>query len=148
MRPLKLDNTWLKVQGSKLKSAQAIWRIGNGDIGTFHKGSGAGSNEPKGKWMMEKVYEYDNDVTEKHNPKHNRWFEFNVDGTFVSDGDPFGRNTGKWTMDYENSVLFIYSVMDDDDSEWKVVVDGDQMTWVGIGHPRKQNTRVVYKKGG
>jgi hypothetical protein len=99
-----------------------------------------------GKWTMEKVYEYDKDETEKHNPKKNRYVIFNADGTFVSDGDPFGRNTGKWTVDNKKSILFIDSDVDDDDSEWNVSFNGDETTWTGIGHPRKENTKLIHKK--
>lgn len=57
----------------------------------------AGKTESKiiGTWTMERVYEYDVDVTAKHNPKGDRWIEFKTDGSFVSDGEPFGRNTGR-----------------------------------------------------
>ena len=71
-----------------------------------------------GEWKMEKVFEYGNDVTKKHNPKNNRWIRFNRDGTFVSDGDPYGRNTGRWTVENRDSILFIDSDVDDDDSKW------------------------------
>lgn len=99
-----------------------------------------------GKWYLEKVYEYGNDVTERHNPKNNRWIEFNKDGSFISDGDPFGRNTGRWKTDNENSVLHIDSNVDDDDSEWKVTFKDDQTSWTGIGHRRKENTRLIHKR--
>jgi len=95
---------------------------------------------------MDKVYEYENDVTEKHNPKNDRWIEFKADGTFISDGEPFGRNTGHWTTDNEKSILFIDSDVDDDDSEWKVTFDNDQVIWTGIGHPRKENTKLIHKR--
>ena len=99
-----------------------------------------------GIWMMEKVYEYDNDVTEKHNPKNNRWIEFKADGSFISDGDPFGRNTGRWTVDNTKSILYIDSDVDDDDSEWKVTFENDEVIWTGIGHPRKENTKIVHRR--
>ena len=99
-----------------------------------------------GTWAMDKVYEYEKDVTEKHNPKNERWIEFKADGSFISDGEPFGRNTGRWTIDNEKSILFIDSDVDDDDSEWKVTFDNDQLIWIGIGHPRKENTKIVHKR--
>jgi Domain of unknown function (DUF5004) len=99
-----------------------------------------------GKWSLDKVFEYNNDVTEKHNPKRNRWIEFNKDSSFVSDGDPFGRNTGRWKVDNKNSILYIDSDVDDDDSEWKVILNDDEMIWTGIGHPRKENTRLIHKR--
>jgi len=99
-----------------------------------------------GTWAMDKVYEYNIEVTEKHNPKKDRWIEFKTDGSFVSDGEPFGRNTGKWTVDNEQAVLFLDSVVDDDDSEWKVTFTTDLMVWTGIGHLRKEQTRLVHKR--
>lgn len=99
-----------------------------------------------GKWTMEKVLEYGEDVTGKHNPNHDRWIEFNADGSFVSDGEPFGRNTGRWTTDNEKSILIIDSDVDDDDSEWSVTFEKDQTIWTGIGHPRKENTKLIHKK--
>ncbi len=97
---------------------------------------------------MYKVYEYEKDVTEKHNPKNDRWIEFKPDGSFTSGGEPFGQNTGKWTADNEKSVLYIDSDVDDDDSEWKISFADDQMVWTGIGHPRKENTKLVHKRKG
>ena len=99
-----------------------------------------------GKWTMEKVYEYGKDVTAKHNPSHNRYFRFNEDGTFMSDGDPFGKNTGRWRVDNEKSILYIDSDTEDDDSEWKVTFKDDETIWTGIGHPRKENTTLVHKR--
>jgi len=95
---------------------------------------------------MDKVYEYDIEVTEKHNPKKERWIEFKTDGSFVSDGEPFGRNTGKWTADNQQMVLFLDSAVDDDDSEWKVSFTAELMLWTGIGHPRKEETRLVHRR--
>ena len=95
---------------------------------------------------MEKVYEYGKDVTESHNPQHDRWIEFKDDGTFVSDGTPFGRNTGRWKVDNETSILYIDSDVDDDDSEWHITFDKDLCTWTGIGHPRKENTKLVHRR--
>lgn len=99
-----------------------------------------------GTWNMVKVYEYDEDVTEKHNPMNDRWIEFKEDGSFESGGEPFGKNTGRWTVDNENSILYIDSDVDDDDSEWKVSFEGEETIWTGIGHPRKENTRLVHKR--
>ena len=78
--------------------------------------------------------------------QNNRWIIFNDDGTFISGGDPFGKNTGKWKIDDNKSVLFIDSNIDDDDSEWNVKFNGDEMTWTGIGHPRKENTKLIHTR--
>jgi hypothetical protein len=65
---------------------------------------------------------------------------------FISDGDPFGRNTGRWRTDNDQFILYIDSDLEDDDSEWKVTFSGNQVTWTGIGHPRKENTMLVHRK--
>lgn len=96
---------------------------------------------------MVSVLEYGKDVTAKHNPAHDRYIELKADGTFVSDGTPFGRNTGRWTFDGTTRVLAIDSDVDDDDSEWLVEFSGDdEIIWTGIGHPRKQNTKLIHKR--
>ena len=99
-----------------------------------------------GKWKMVKVYEYNNDVTSKHNPEKDRWIEFAADGNFISDGGSFGKNTGRWKADNEKSIIYIDSDVDDDDSEWNVKFNNDETIWTGIGHPRKENTMLVYKR--
>jgi len=108
--------------------------------------SGSLDQQIVGRWKMDKVFESDLDMTEKHNPKNDRWIEFKSDGTFVSDGKPFGRNIGRWTTDNLQSILFIDSDVDDDDSEWKVIFEANQTIWTGIGHPRKESTRLVHVK--
>jgi hypothetical protein len=99
-----------------------------------------------GKWSMEKVSEYGADVTKKHNPEGNRWIEFRSDGSFISGGAPFGRNTGQWTIRGQDPILFLDSEVDDDDSEWKVTFEGNNTIWTGVGHPRKENTQLVHRR--
>lgn len=99
-----------------------------------------------GTWTIEKVYEYGKDVTNKHNPDKDRWIEFRPNGTFVSDGKPFGPNKGRWTTDDNNFILFIGSEVDDDDSKWKVTFNHDSTSWTGIGHPIKENTKQIHKR--
>jgi len=99
-----------------------------------------------GTWLMDKVYEYDKDVTEKHNPNNDRWIEFKSDGTFISDGQPFGYNKGRWRVENEQSILYLDSDVDDDDSEWKISFNDDKTIWTGIGHLRKENTKLVHRR--
>ena len=101
-----------------------------------------------GKWSLDKIYEYENDETLKHNPNGNRYIQFNEDGTYISDGDPHGSNTGRWKVDNEKSVLFIDSEVEDDDSEWNVKFEDGLMIQTGIGHPRQENTKLVLKRTG
>lgn len=110
------------------------------------------SNEPDyekqlvGKWSMERVYEGENEVTEKHNPKNNRWIKFNRNGSFESGGDPHGYNDGEWELDTEKLVLFLDSNTEDDDSEWKIAFDEDKTIWRGIGTPRQESFKLVHKR--
>lgn len=101
-----------------------------------------------GKWRMAQVFESGADVTAQHNPKGNRWIEFHKDGTFVSDGDPFGRNTGHWHIDAAKTMLYIDSDLEDDDSEWKIEIKGDTTYWNGVGTPRKEGFRLVHVRVG
>lgn len=99
-----------------------------------------------GKWSMHKIYDGETDVTSEHNPKNNRWIEFKEDGSFESDGDPYGQNTGNWNIDAGKSILFINSDSDDDDSEWNISFKGDQTIWTGIGTPRKEGFKLIHRK--
>ncbi|BDD12102.1 hypothetical protein FUAX_45340 (plasmid) [Fulvitalea axinellae] len=99
-----------------------------------------------GKWTMVKVYDGDNDVTEKHNPKNNRWIKFNRNGSFESGGDPHGYNDGEWEFDSKKKVLFLDSNTKDDDSEWKVSFEGNKMIMRGIGTPRQEGFKLISKK--
>lgn len=97
------------------------------------------------KWMMHRVIQDGNDVTEEHNPYHERSFVFNHDGTFVSDGRPYGKNTGKFEYDAEDQSLFIDSdVGPEDDSNWKVTLHEDTMTWQGVGTAWAERFRIVH----
>lgn len=99
-----------------------------------------------GKWNMYKIFELEKDVTSEHNPNNNRWITFHEDGTFESDGDPYGYNTGKWTLDTEKAILFIDSDSEDDDSEWNISFKDAQLIWTGIGAPRKEGFTLIYLK--
>lgn len=99
-----------------------------------------------GKWSMEHVYEGEYEVTEKHNPKSNRWIKFNRNGSFESGGDPHGYNDGTWELDTEKLVLFLDSNTEDDDSEWKITFDEDKTIWRGIGTPRQESFKLVHKR--
>jgi len=90
------------------------------------------SVEVVGRCLMKKVYHDGVDVTRQHNPSDNRWFEFSADGTFISDGDPHGRNTGTWTLEEASQELHIDSdAGEDDDSYWIVSLKSDTMRWNG-----------------
>lgn len=101
-----------------------------------------------GKWMMEEVIQDGKDVSEKHNPKHNRYFVFKVDGTIESDGDPYGPNTGRYFVNNLNKTFYLDSAQgpDDDDSIWSVTFEEGKMIWVGVGTEWAERFRIVYKR--
>ena len=72
------------------------------------------------------------DVTDEHNPQKNRYIIFKTDGTFESGGDPYGMNTGKWTLDRESKELYLDSDGgEDDDSYWITSIEAGKMHWQG-----------------
>lgn len=99
-----------------------------------------------GKWTMVKVYNDENDVTNKHNPKNNRWIKFNRNGSYESGGDPYGDNDGEWELDSEKLILFLDSKMEDDDSEWEISFEDNKTIWTGIGTPRQEQFKLIHKK--
>lgn len=71
------------------------------------------------RWKMSNIIQDGADVSPQHNPNDNRWIALKANGTFVSDGDPYGRNTGKWTFDENNRELYLDSdAGEGDDSYW------------------------------
>lgn len=99
-----------------------------------------------GKWLMHQVIQNESDVTDQHNPKQDRWVSFHEDGTFVSDGSPFGRNTGTYQME-SNHILFLDSnAGSDDDSQWSVSFVENLMIWKGIGSEFAMGFQLIHKK--
>lgn len=110
----------------------------------------SGNQAPKkqliGKWTMVKVFDGENDVTNEHNPKNNRWIKFNRNGSFESGGDPHGYNDGNWELDPEKLILFLDSNTEDDDSEWRISFDENKTVWTGIGTPRQERFKLIHMK--
>lgn len=98
-----------------------------------------------GTWVMKKVFEGEKDVSGVHNPYGDRWVMFNDNGTFESGGQPYGKNTGKFSFDEQNR-LDIKSETLGDDSSWHVEIKNDSMIWKGIGTQRQEAFRLVYLK--
>ncbi|MGW8315915.1 MAG: hypothetical protein ACWGNV_09970 [Bacteroidales bacterium] len=88
----------------------------------------------EGKWLMNKVIQDGNDVTPEHNPDKERYIIFYDDGSFETGGKPYGPNTGRYTYSPEQGLLYLYSdAGPEDDSQWKVSLEKDTMTWQGLG---------------
>lgn len=100
-----------------------------------------------GRWAMETILENGEDVTAQHNPADNRWVAFVPDGTFVSDGDPHGRNTGRWTLDAATNELYLDSdTGEGDDSYWIVEIRGDEMHWQGTRSAFTERFAIVHTR--
>ncbi len=57
-----------------------------------------------------------------------------------------GPNKGRWSVKPQSNILTLDSDVDDDDSEWIVVVDGNLGTLTGRGHERKENTTLLHRR--
>jgi hypothetical protein len=83
-------------------------------------------------WDMDQIIHNGQDATQEHDPEDNRWIELYDDGTYTSDGDPYGRNTGKWTLNEETMELYLDSdAGEGDDSYWIVEVAEDSVRLSG-----------------
>lgn len=100
-----------------------------------------------GKWMMYRVIQDGNDVTAEHNPYAERYILFFEDGTFESGGRPYGANTGRYTYIPDQQLLYLYSdAGPEDDSQWKVTLDNNSMTWQGFGGEWANRFRIVHHR--
>jgi len=101
-----------------------------------------------GKWMMHKVIQDKKDVTEEHNPHNERYFHMKDDGTFLSDGRPYGENRGKYIFNKVEKTLMIDSDAGaDDDSNWKIIIKNNTMIWKGYGSEWAEGFEIHYIKG-
>lgn len=100
-----------------------------------------------GKWQMQQVLNLETDVSTKHNPNGNRWIQLNDDGTFISDGDPYGKNTGKWSIEKSTATLYLDSdAGSDDDSYWLVSFQADLMKWKGTKSDFTKRFTLTHKR--
>lgn len=100
-----------------------------------------------GHWMMHAVYQEGRDVTSEHNPEKDRYIIFKEDGTFESGGSPWGKNTGKYTYLAADKSLFLDSdAGEEDDSNWVVSMNGDTLSWRGVGTAWAEEFQIVHLK--
>ena len=103
-----------------------------------------------GKWWMNTVLDSGNDVTkeEPFNPEGNRWIEFKADGSYNSDGDPYGPNTGNWKLMGSGDSLEIFLDSDageGDDSYWLLSFEEEQMRWKGSRSSFTERFEIIYR---
>jgi hypothetical protein len=98
-----------------------------------------------GKWLMLKVLQEKQDVTSDHDPFDERFIFVRSDSTFESGGRPYGSNTGKYVYDPENQILYLDSdAGPEDDSQWKVSIQGDTMFWHGYGSEWADDFEIIH----
>ena len=101
-----------------------------------------------GRWDMERIYDGAQDVSILQNPERDRYITLRADGSFESGGQPYGRNTGRWTYDPASDVLALDSDQGaDNDSRWRVSLRGDVMEWVSAGVDAGR-FRIVARRAG
>lgn len=100
-----------------------------------------------GTWLMESVYDNSNNVTAQHNPEQNRWITFLENGSFISGGQPYGDNKGKWMYATSERVLFLDSdAGEGDDSYWVIQLKKDTMNWTGAKSSFTERFRISFLK--
>lgn len=100
-----------------------------------------------GKWMMDKVIQDGKDVTSEHDPHDERYIIFKSEGTFESGGKPFGKNTGKFSFTAADQMLYLDSdAGPEDDSQWKVSMQGNKMHWQGFGSEWALGFEIIHVK--
>ena len=100
-----------------------------------------------GRWDMERITDGRTDVTAEANPAGDRFITLHADGTFESGGQPYGRNTGRWTLDPAYNELILESDLGDaDDSYWIVTLDGDEMEWAGVRSETARRFRILSRR--
>ena len=98
-------------------------------------------------WKITQVISDGDDVTLQHNPNNDRYIRFDSNGSFESGGSPVGINTGKYVLDTNEHTLFLDSdAGEDDDSTWKINLQGNEMTWSGIGSAWHESFKLTFKK--
>ena len=66
---------------------------------------------------------------------------------FISDGRPYGKNTGKYIFDKNAKTLAIDSdAGPDDDSNWKIIIEENTMIWQGYGTEWAEGFQIHYIK--
>jgi len=102
------------------------------------------NNTITGKWLMHKVIQNKQDVTDEHDPHNERFLVLNPDSSFESGGRPFGANTGKYSFNASENQLFLDSdTGPEDDSYWKVNISNDTMYWQGVGTAWAEDFQII-----
>ena len=91
-------------------------------------------NDLSGKWEVIKVTESGQDITSIQGTGASRWIRFNTDGTFESDGKPFGDMRGTYSLDEPSGrILLKRDGYDRSVSVWMVAYEGYDLVFNGAG---------------
>ena len=111
------------------------------------------SKKISGKWLMVKVLELSEDVTQSHNANNNRWISFKAspdnpfEGSFESGTGEERENSGKWFYKEKTNEFFLDSdAGEEDDSYWDVSFNADSMYWKGRKFEFNKRFEIFYKK--
>jgi hypothetical protein len=100
-----------------------------------------------GMWRMYQVLQDGKDVTSEHDPYNERYLKLESDSTFESGGRPFGTNTGTYIYHASEHTLILDSnAGPEDDSQWKVSIQGDTMHWKGYGSEWADGFELMHVK--
>jgi len=92
------------------------------------------ANDLVGKWAIEKVTENGQDITRSIDQQATRWIEFYSDGMYDSDGYPFGRYSGEYTLNGETGKLILKHPSEaNKEMHWMVKYDGECLILSGTG---------------
>ncbi len=95
---------------------------------------------------MGQVFDNKKDVTAQHNPEDDRYIIFKGDSTFESGGQPYGKNTGKWSFTPQGELFLDSDSGEDDDSYWLVNFAADSMIWQGQRFDFAKRFKITHVK--
>ncbi len=99
-----------------------------------------------GKWSMHQVWQHGENVTKQHNPQQDRWIEFSQNGTFRSNGTPYGPNSGGYHIESDGTLFIDSDAGPDDDSRWNYSFKEGHMTWTGVGSEFAKGFVIIYQR--
>ena len=90
--------------------------------------------EIHGKWEVVKITENDMDISSTIDNNAQRWLEFISNDRYNSDGYPFGRYEGEYTLNENSGTLVLKSGSANTKSmTWQARYDGEYLILTGTG---------------
>lgn len=92
------------------------------------------SYEINGKWEVVKITENNEDISSSIDNNAQRWIEFIADQSYESDGYPFGRYDGEYSLDEKSGILVLKSgTTNAKTMKWQISYDGEYLILNGTG---------------